>query len=113
MLLDSVQVRTTSKPRPGKPLKILTVGGWAPHKCQHLIPEICRQLKQKGINFHWDLIGPTSRVVGYDEAIREQISQLGLSSEISVHGAVPLADLAKYYSEANLYVQPSTEEGFC
>lgn len=101
------------RPSPNSPVRLLTVGGWAPHKRQHLIPAIAQSLLQWGIDFEWDLVGPSERVAGYQKRIVSAIEQLGLGHRIRVHGAVPIGDLAALYDAAHIYVQPSVEEGFC
>jgi glycosyltransferase involved in cell wall biosynthesis len=112
-LLDRITVPATRAPGPGEPLRILTVGGWVPHKRQHLIPAVAATLRDHGIEFVWDLVGPPSRVARYQQAIIDQIGKLSLKDYVRARGAVPVEELAEFYEKAHLYVQPSTEEGFC
>jgi glycosyltransferase involved in cell wall biosynthesis len=42
-----------------------------------------------------------------------RIEALDLKENVNVLGPVSDSELARLYSNANLYVQPSTEEGFC
>lgn len=112
-LLKKVAIPECRAPAPGQALKILTVGGWVPHKRQHLIPEVAGLLREAGIDFVWDLVGPPGRVPRYRDAILRDIARRGLETQVRGHGAVSTDDLARFYSEAHLYVQPSTEEGFC
>lgn len=101
------------RPVKGAPLRLLTVGGLVPHKRQHLIPEVAARLQAEGIDLEWDIAGPTGRVAGYYEAIASELTRCGLSEKVRLHPSVPFARLAELYDLANLYVQPSTEEGFC
>lgn len=112
-LLALMDPPSSRAPQKGKPIRILTVGGYGPHKRQHLIPEIAVSLYKQGIDFQWDVVGPTGRVAGYYETINTAVSQMGLAGRLRIRRAVPLVELAKLYESANLYVQPSTEEGFC
>jgi glycosyltransferase involved in cell wall biosynthesis len=112
-LLSSVRGPKSRAPESGQTLKLLTVGGWVPHKRQHLIPEVASLLRKAGVDFIWDLVGPSGRVPRYQDAILRDISSRGLEPQVRGHGSVSLDALALFYSEANLYVQPSTEEGFC
>lgn len=98
---------------PQEHTRILTVAGYAPHKRQHLIPQVVSRLLELGIDLHWDVAGPSGRVKGYFDSIASEVKALRLEGKITLHHAVPLATLAKLYDDANLYVQPSIEEGFC
>lgn len=112
-LLEKVAIPECRAPGPGQTLRILTVGGWVPHKRQHLISEVAGRLREIGIDFVWDLVGPPGRVPRYRDAILRDIARRGLETQVRGHGAVSFDELARFYSEANLYIQPSTEEGFC
>lgn len=101
------------KPQPGEPVRLLTVGGYVPHKRQHLIPDVAIKLLEKGVNFEWKVAGPSGRVAGYYEGVQSKVDRAGLQGRIDLRGAVPFSDLAKLYDRANMYVQPSIEEGFC
>lgn len=101
------------RPERGAPVQLLTLGGWAPHKRQHLIPEIAHRLHAAGLDFRWTVAGPAGRVVGYKDAVDQALASRGLVELVRTHDAVPLDDLAALYDAAHLYVQPSTEEGFC
>ncbi len=95
------------------PIRLLTVGGFAPHKRQHLIPAVAARLRAAGLAFHWDVVGPPGRVAGYHQAIVTAVSEAQLQDCLHIHGSVSAADLAGLYQAANLYLQPSIEEGFC
>ncbi|GEP43522.1 glycosyltransferase family 4 protein [Brevifollis gellanilyticus] len=60
---------------------------------------------------------PTLRYViggrGDDEArLRQMVAELGLEQHVIFTGFIPEAELADYYRLADLYVMPSTGEGF-
>lgn len=109
-----VLIRPPASRRPhGGPLRLLTVGGYAPHKRQHLIPEVATRLRAAGLAFEWDIVGPTGRLTGYYDSVAKELKNAGLSGIVRAQGVVPFARLAGLYDGAHLYVQPSIEEGFC
>lgn len=97
----------------GGPVRLLTVGGYAPHKRQHLIPKVAARLRDRGLAFEWDVVGPAGRIAGYFDGVRAAVADAGLGDRVRIRDAVPLAELATLYDRAHLYVQPSVEEGFC
>lgn len=99
--------------RPDGPVRLLTVGGYAPHKRQHLIPETAELLRNAGVNFIWEMAGPAGRVRGYFDDIQSDVKARRLEERVILHEAVPFQDLSVFYDRANIYVQPSIEEGFC
>lgn len=101
------------KPKPGEPIRIFTAGGWAPHKRQAVIPDTIDFLAKNGIDVQWELAGPSTRIAGYREAVESRARALGVEEQLVIDGAVERRELAAGYDRANLYVQPSTEEGFC
>ncbi|MDP2738104.1 MAG: glycosyltransferase family 4 protein [Pseudorhodobacter sp.] len=99
--------------RPQGPVRLLTVGGYAPHKRQNLIPEVAARLRDSGLTFEWDIVGPTGRLAGYFDGVVAEVARHGLAGAVHARAAVPVAELATLYDAAHLYVQPSIEEGFC
>lgn len=99
--------------KPGDALRIFTAGGWAPHKRQAILPEAIHLLSRRGIDVKWEVAGPSTRVPGYREAVEEMAQRLGVADSLIIDGAVDIKELAAGYDRANLYVQPSTEEGYC
>lgn len=93
-------------------LNILTVGGIVPHKNQHLIPEIARQLSSFELDFNWDIIGPF-RNLRYVNYIKNEIQEKQLEAKINLRGPVSREALNDFYQQADVYIQLSSEEGFC
>lgn len=112
-LLDQMTPPACRAPAPVAPLRLFTAGGWVPHKRQVLIPDTIKRLERVGLSVTWQVAGPASRIGGYRAAVQERARALGVEGRMSVHGALALDELAACYDRANLYVQPSTEEGFC
>jgi len=103
----------TRRPAPGQPVRLLTAGGYAPHKRQHLIPAVAARLRELGVDFEWDVVGPAGRVAGYRDGVVAAVAAAGLADRVRIHAGVPMDQLAALYDAAHLYVQPSIEEGFC
>lgn len=95
------------------PLRLLTAGGYAPHKRQHIIPETAALLQEAGLDFVWDVVGPAGRVKGYHDTVARDVAARGLEKQVFLNQAVPFANLGALYDRAHIYVQPSIEEGFC
>lgn len=114
-LTSDLQARMTppATRRPAGPVRLLTVGGYAPHKRQHIIPETAQHLSNAGVDFIWEIAGPSGRVKSYFNDIRADVAARGLQDRVIAQDAVPFRDLSNLYDRANIYVQPSTEEGFC
>ena len=96
----------------GQPLQLLTVGGLVPHKRQLLIPEVARNLTEAGLSFVWYIVGP-NRNEGYVNAIEEAIARQGVEASVKLEIRVPFERLDELYRACDVFVQLSTEEGFC
>lgn len=108
-----MQPPATRRPEPGAPLRLLTVGGYAPHKRQHIIPEIAARMRAVGLSFEWDIVGPAGRIAGYYSDVATAVARAGVTEVVRARKSVSFAELATLYDAAHLYVQPSIEEGFC
>lgn len=107
------QMHVPPSRRPDGPVRLLTVGGYAPHKCQHIIPEVAALIREAGLAFVWEVAGPSGRVKGYYDNIVSEVAARDLRDQVVLHQAVPFRELGALYDRAHLYVQPSLEEGFC
>lgn len=131
-LLSDLSPPRDRTPQGNGPLRLLTVGGWAPHKGQHLFPETLIRLREAGRSVIWEMVGPNGRVRGYRRAVLERARAVGIEVQygsatartqccvqrrpavcLRVHEVLAQHNLAECYDRAHLYVQPSTEEGFC
>lgn len=90
------------------PLSIVTLGRLHWVKDYPLALRIMAQLKQKGIVFHYQILG--------EGVEREQlmflIHDLGLTENVKLHGRVDTNAITKQFKKAHLYLQTSLAEGF-
>lgn len=94
-------------------LRFLTVGGIVPHKNQHIIPEICSELRTRGLeDIAWDIVGPI-RNNNYSLYVKRLIDEYEVGSSVRIHESVSNELLEQFYSRSSLYIQLSSEEGFC
>jgi glycosyltransferase involved in cell wall biosynthesis len=70
-------------------------------------------LRAAGLNFEWDVVGPSGRVEGYYDGVFSAVQDDRLEDYVRIKPAVSAQELADLYDEAHLYIQPSIEEGFC
>lgn len=91
---------------------ILTAGGISPSKNQHVIPIVASELLKRGFKFHWYIIGPV-RNLRYNQFLINQINKFEVQQSVILINGMKKDELMKYYAFSDLYVQTSTEEGFC
>jgi glycosyltransferase involved in cell wall biosynthesis len=93
-------------------IQLLTVAGFVPHKNQHFIPEAANKIRAAGVEIEWNVVGPNkhSKYVDY---IQNQIKKWNVKDDVKFHFSVSYEMLVKFYQNADLYVQMSSEEGFC
>ncbi|MDC1452262.1 glycosyltransferase family 4 protein [Vicingaceae bacterium] len=106
------EVSVLPKERSSGPIRLLTVGGFVPHKNQHLIAEIAHYLLNNGVEFKWDVVGPI-RNKRYYKYFLNAINKRKLDKVVTVSHNIPEETLYELYQSADLYLQLSSEEGFC
>lgn len=84
---------------------LLYVGSLYPHKNVSLVINALPQLSE----YHLALVG--ARNVFQDQ-IRKQVNQLGVTSQVSFLGYLSDAELAPFMSRSHALIQPSLSEGF-
>lgn len=85
-------------------LNICSVGRISYQKNFESIPFIAKFLTDRGVNFHWQIVGP-----GDSSSIVEAARQLGVSEFVEFVGAKD--NPYPYINACDIYVQPSRYEG--
>ena len=88
-------------------IRLLSVGRFCSAKNFDNVPDICKKLREKGLNVKWYLIG-----FGGDESlIRRKIIDAGMQDSVIILGKKE--NPYPYIAACDLYVQPSRYEGKC
>lgn len=92
-----------------KPLRILTVGRLTWKKGYEYALKALRLLRDKQIDFEYHIVGEGN----YREAIIYAIHQLRLNKNVKLMGQLPHEGVKQEMEWADIYIQPSIQEGFC
>lgn len=93
--------------KPGKSVCLLSIGRFSYPKNFDNIPDICKRIRNRGIDAKWYLIG-----YGGDEAlIRKKIEETGMQEYVIVLGKKE--NPYPYIKACDIYIQPSRYEGKC
>lgn len=88
-------------------IKLLSIGRYCEAKNFDNIPEICKNILEKGINIRWYIIG-----YGGDESlIKQKIKEYGMEKYVILLGKKD--NPYPYIAKCDIYVQPSRYEGKC
>ena len=88
-------------------VSLLSVGRFSNAKNFDNVPDICRRIREAGVNIKWYLIG-----YGGDEGfIRHKIMEAGMEEYVIILGKKE--NPYPYIQACDLYVQPSRYEGKC
>ena len=88
----------------GDGVKVLSVGRFCEAKNYDNVPDICRRVREKGINLRWFLIG-----YGDDSLIRQRIQEADMEEYVIILGK--RSNPYPYIKACDIYVQPSRYEG--
>ena len=88
-------------------IKLLSVGRFCSAKNFDNVPDICRRLRNMGLNVKWYLIG----YGGGEELIREKIAEAEMQDFVVILGKKE--NPYPYMKACDLYIQPSRYEGKC
>ena len=91
------------------PLRILTVGRLTWKKGYEYALKALVLLKNAQINFEYHIVGEGH----YREAIMYSIYQLGLTKNVMLTGKISAVEVKNEMEWADIYIQPSLQEGFC
>lgn len=88
----------------GDGVKLLSVGRFCEAKNYDNVPDICRRIREHGINLRWFLIG-----YGDDSLIRQRILEAGMEDYVIILGK--RSNPFPYIKACDIYAQPSRYEG--
>lgn len=107
--LDVARFSPQPRTKPSEVPLILSVGRFCEKKGFPYLIEACYLLKQVGMPFRCAIVGYGS----LEEVLRQQISKLDLSEQITLVGQLTQDQLVDYYQQADLFVLPClvTDDG--
>ena len=88
-------------------IKILSIGRFCYAKNFDNVPDICRQIRQNGLEVTWYLIGFGKN----EKQIRKRICETGMKQYVKILGKKE--NPYPYIRACDVYVQPSRYEGNC
>lgn len=100
--LKPYQARTNS------PINLIYFGRVTSSKNIDIVIKCASILKNKGIPMRLDIIG--SYEEEYGKQLQSLIKELGITTEVSVHGAMAFDAIVNYLQNAHYFVFPSTEK---
>lgn len=86
-------------------LKLLSIGRFSDAKNFDNVPEICKKIIEKGLNFKWYLIG----YGGDEQLIRDKIAEFNMKDNVIILGKKE--NPYPYIKACDAYIQPSRYEG--
>ena len=92
-------------PRKEGLIRLLSVGRFSGQKNFDNVPDICRRIREKGVDICWYLIG----FGGDEKLIRQKIADAGMVDYVRILGKK--ANPYPYMKACDFYVQPSRYEG--
>ncbi len=104
-LQDLTNAFSVEQEMPSKGVKLLTIGRFSYSKKMEEIPEICRQIRENGIDVKWYLIG----FGGEEAVIRKKIEEAGMQDYVIILGKKE--NPYPYIKACDIYIQPSRYEG--
>ena len=85
-------------------VNVLSVGRFTDAKNYDNVPDICRRIREKGIDLRWYIIG-----FGNEVLIREKIQEAGMEDYVIILGK--RTNPYPYIKACDIYAQPSRYEG--
>jgi len=99
-------------PACGPAPSIVTVGGIAHTKGYHDALYALAKVVRRYPALRYSIVGE-ARDDSYVDFLRSEIARLGLEAHVEIHVSLPGLAKAALLDQADLYLQPSHEEGFC
>ena len=87
----------------GEPINLLFVGRLEKAKGVDRALRVARVLKERGLKFHFDLLGDGPERSFFERWTEEH----NLSNHVKFHGWLPKQDLPRFYSQAHLFLLPT------
>ena len=85
-------------------VNVLSVGRFTDAKNYDNVPDICRRIREKGVDVQWYIIG-----FGNDALIRQRIQEAGMEEYVVILGK--RTNPYPYMKACDIYAQPSRYEG--
>ena len=100
---DKMEVSGEMPKREGT-VNVLSVGRFTDAKNYDNVPDICRRIREKGIDLYWYIIG-----FGNETIIRQKIQEAGMEAYVIILGK--RTNPYPYIKDCDIYAQPSRYEG--
>ena len=91
-------------PKKKENINILSVGRFSDAKNYDNVPDICRRIREKGMDLHWYIIG-----FGDETLIRQKIQEVDMEDYVIILGK--RTNPYPYIKACDIYAQPSRYEG--
>ena len=88
---------------PGKPLQIISVARLTEKKGLHVAIEACRQLRARGVDFRYRILG----IGPWERRLRTLIEQYQLEDYVEMPGFKPSHEVKAMLDEADVFLLPS------
>ena len=95
---------SSEMPKRDRTVNVLSVGRFTDAKNYDNVPDICRRIREKGIDLYWYIIG-----YGNEELIRKKIQESGMEDHVIILGK--RINPYPYIKACDIYAQPSRYEG--
>jgi len=109
---DGMPARRVSSPSRADAPRLVTVGGIAHTKGQHDVVKALPHLVTRYPRLSYQVIGEIRDPV-YVAWLERLVRELGVANHVSITPDLPHDDKVEALAAADVYVQPSHEEGFC
>jgi glycosyltransferase involved in cell wall biosynthesis len=111
--VEPKRVRGQNTQGPERPIKqLVTVGGFIFHKGMHRLIPIMAKLKRDHVACRLEILG-RRRDSGYFDFVGRLVARHRLQDMVTLLPDVSDAEIENALRRADIYVQPSLEEGFC
>jgi colanic acid/amylovoran biosynthesis glycosyltransferase len=107
----SIRYDFEDRPKQTDVIQILTIARLHYIKGIDLLIEAAALLKKREIRFCWKVIGSGTK--NYQERYQYHIFERGLENEVQLTGKLSHNETIALLKDADLYIQPSLNEGFC